>query len=270
VAVSICPSVWRAVHRDALRWLVLLLIPFELTRAQGGDTIQVNEGIGFLTRQTDRGVSLSRGMVIEPNVGVTFYGISLAASGYYGFYDTTPGRTVGEFAFLGGYHFRVRGFEFLPNLKYRRRPLETDNNILEATVSAGYPLGPLKLVVANAVAWPGAPLAYYGDAIASGRWNPLPDFELAADASVGWGSPGYHARRMYAGIWAFDHLTGDISLAYTFLDVFRLCPSVSFNTMLDPDLAAGLRARNRLAGLSAGFTIEATLSSETPGTDIRF
>jgi hypothetical protein len=269
VAVPGSPSAYRTVQQNALGLLILLLISFELGGAQGGDTIQVNEGVGFLTRQTDRGVYLSQGAVIEPSVSVAFDGISLTASGYYGYYDTNPGRTVGEFALLGGYRFRVHRFECQPGLRYRLRPLETDNNILEATVSACYPLGPLRLVVANAVAWPGAPLAYYGDAIVSGRWNPLPDFELAADASMGWGSPGYHARRMYTGKWAFDHLTGNISLAYTFLDIFRLCPSVSFSTMLAPSLAASLRARNRLAGLSAGFAIEAAMRSETPGTDVR-
>jgi hypothetical protein len=270
LAVPSCPSVWRAVHRNTLRWFILLFIPFELVRAQSNDSVLVNEGIEFLTRQTDRGVSLSRSTVIEPKLGFAFDGVSLAASGCYGLYDTTPGWTVGEFALLGGYRLRVHRFEFLPGLKYRRRPLETDNSILEATVSASCPLGPLRLSIANAVAWPGAPLAYYGDAIASGRWNPLPGFEVALDGSVGWGSPGYHTRRMYAGKWAFDHLTGNVSLAYTFLEVYRLCPWVSFSTMLDPDLAAGLRARNRLASLGAGFTIEAAMSSEMPGNDIRF
>jgi hypothetical protein len=250
--------------------LVLLLISLEVVRAQGDDSILVNERIGFLTRQTDRGVLMSRGSLVEPDLSFAWSGINLAASGYYGVYDTTPKWTLGEVAIFGGYQISLGRLELEPGLKYRLRPLDTDRNILEANVSTGYPLGPLRLVLNNALAWPGGSLPYYGDAIASGGWNPSSWFELAADAALGWGSPGYHARQMYDNKWAFDHLTGDISVAYTVLDVFRLCPWVSYSTMLDPDLAAALRARNRLAGLSAGVAIEAVMNSKAPGQSFMY
>jgi hypothetical protein len=209
-------------------------------------------------------------MLVEPDVSLAWNGIDLAASGYYGVYDSTSRWRLGEFALLCDYRLRLGRLELQPGLKYRLRPLDADHDILEANVATGYPLGPLRLVLNHAIAWPGSSLPYYGDAIASGRWNLPSRLELAAGAALGWGSPGYHARQMYDNKWAFDHLTGNVSLAYSVLDVFRLCPWVSYSTMLDSGLAAALRVRNRLAGFSAGLVIEAAMNSTTPGESFMY